>query len=106
MKQVYCAKCHTRLPITRRVLKESKVIIDTVEPHTCPDVPLTFDLLPIESAVPAFVDQTVQNLNKPHGLTTADLRDRRNTADVKSDIDTMAPIGVLEQIKRMRGDDA
>jgi hypothetical protein len=107
MKVVYCANCGTALPIKRKAMPKYGMIVDLVQHHTCTE-DAQFNFTP--NPVPAYVDKTkekfVQILNElqPPSLTTEDLRDRREAAFVKSDIDSTAPVGVLDQMKGMKED--
>jgi len=102
-KFVYCSECGTKLPRTRRALKQFSTIIDIVPPHTCPEEPVEIDLKPTEQVEYVEKGKFVDKLDslKPRGLpgqvSTMDLRDRRNEPEVK----TSAPVSVLDQIKNM-----
>jgi hypothetical protein len=96
-KVVYCAQCGLRIEVFRKALKGYGRIIDIIEPHECLEEPVELDLTPLEIPKTKATGEFVQNLDnlRPASVSTADLRDRRPTADVKS----TAPIGVLDQIK-------
>lgn len=113
MKVVYCANCGMRLNVLRKAMPKYAKIIDIVEYHECLDEPVEFDLTPVD--IPPFdskeeegKDKFVQKLNNLQtkstigALSTADLKDRRRTEEVRSDIDSTAPNSVLGQIKSMQ----
>lgn len=113
MKVVYCANCGMRLNVLRKAMPKFAKIIDIVEHHECLDEPVEIDMTPVD--IPPFdmkeeegKNKFVQKLDdlqaKPvvGALSTADLRDRRNPEQVKSDIDSTAPNSVLGQIKSMQ----
>ena len=112
MKQVYCSNCGTRLNIMRKALPKYATIIDVVEFHKCPSVPVEFDLTPVD--IPKFQEtkgknKFVSKLNDLApiaptatfgGISTASLRDRRfETSDEKPK--SSAPPSVLELVKGM-----
>ena len=112
MKIVYCANCGTRLNIMRKALPKYATIIDVVEFHKCPSVPVEFDLTPVD--IPVFQETKGKNkfVSKLNdlipiaptatfgGISTASLRDRRfETSDEKPK--SSAPPSVLELIKEM-----
>lgn len=119
MKCIYCAKCGTRLTLTRKALPKYGRIINLVKPHECPDEPVEFDLSPVD--VPTFAepvkegdDKFVQNLNRldvPHDLRVGPFQgddghignpgDRRDIADVKSETSSSAPRTLLDNMKAM-----
>ena len=102
MKQVYCAKCGTKLRISRRALPEYQTIIDIVEHHECPDDPVEIDLEPVDTSKPVSFsddDKFVQKLNelappKPQ----PPLQDRRPSESVKS----TAPETLLDQLSNLQ----
>uniref|UniRef100_A0A6M3KW13 Uncharacterized protein n=1 Tax=viral metagenome TaxID=1070528 RepID=A0A6M3KW13_9ZZZZ len=109
MKIVYCANCGTRLNITRKALPKYATIIDVVEFHKCPSVPVEFDLTPVD--IPKFQEtrgknKFVQKLNDLAptatfgGISTANLRDRRFEIEEKPQ-KSSAPPSVLELVKGM-----
>ena len=129
MKVVYCANCGTRLNVLRKALPKYAKIIDIVEYHECPNESVEIDLTPVD--IPPFDIQKEKGKNKfvqklndlqpsKHfdiqgteigrvvggasigALSTADLRDRRKSEEVKSDIDSTAPNSVLGQLKSMQ----
>lgn len=111
MKVVYCANCGTCLNVLRKAMPKFAKIIEIVEYHECLDEPIEIDLTPVD--IPPFDMQEkegknkfVQKLNdlqaKPTMIGTPDLRDRRKSEEVKSDIDSTAPNSVLGQIKSMQ----
>lgn len=104
-KVVYCSNCGAKLPRYRKAVKGLGKIIDIVDPHVCTEEPMPLDLT-ISEVVEYTEEPTgkfVEKLNdlKPSGMlgsvSTADLRDRRPSAQVK----TSAPESVLDQIKNM-----
>lgn len=108
-KLVYCANCGTRLQIMRKALPKYARIIDLVEYHECPDEPVPFDLTPEE--VPVFAPEIkgekakfVQKLNdlSPQSIigamSSVDMRDRRNAADLRSEISSTAPKGLIKNL--------
>lgn len=107
MKCVYCAKCGTRLTLTRKALPKYGRIIDLVESHECLDEPVEFDLSPVD--VPTFAepvkegdDKFVQNLNKLQPQpSTIELGDRRDIADIKKETSSSAPRTLLDNMKAM-----
>jgi len=99
-KIVYCSSCGQRLEITRKALKGYGRIIELIPPHICSEEPQDLDLTPIEIPTKEPKGKFVQNLNdlrpsNPMSISTADLRDRRITQDVKSS----APASLLDQVK-------
>ncbi len=98
MRVVYCSKCHSPIPLTRCVEKESKQLIDTFPPHTCVEPPLKYNLEHLMA--PTFEPKkSVQNSNELMPSTsTADLRDRRSAEHIRPD--SSAPANLLEQFKR------
>lgn len=111
MSKIYfCANCGTRLNVFRKAMPKFGTIVDLVEFHECLDEPVEFDLAPVD--VPRYApkegkDKFAQKLNElqPQSMLSAmsstDLRDRRSDSDVKSDIDTTAPQGLLNQMKSL-----
>jgi len=113
MKIVYCANCGTRLNISRKALPKFGVIVDIVEYHECPDVPVEFDLKPVD--IPTFVEKKgknkfVQKLNDLSpapsgvsgvfgGVSSNDLRDRRFESESVSDVKSTAPSGLADIFK-------
>ena len=97
-KVVYCSNCGQRLEITRKALKGYGRIIELIPPHTCSEEPQDLDLTPVE--IPTKSEgKFVQNLDnlRPSAVSTADLRDRRPSQDVK----TSAPASLLDQVKNL-----
>ena len=100
MQPIYCANCGTRLNIARKALPQFGTIINIAEFHECLDEPIELDLTPID--LPEFKmtegkDKFIKNVDdliRP-STTTEDLRDRRETSDVKS----TAPDNILEHMK-------
>jgi hypothetical protein len=98
VRQIFCSKCNTQILVTLRALKQFGVVIGTVDPHTCPEVPLE---LPFQSvSVPTFgSEKSVQNLNKPHpSIDTSTLGDRRSAEHIKP-MDSTAPFTLLQQMR-------
>lgn len=99
MKSVYCSKCNTQLPTTRKALKQFNVIIDQVDPHLCVDPPIELNFK--EVVVPKFGQtEPVQNLNRlsnPEG----DFRDRRPAEHIRPP-DSSAPTTLLEQFRHLQ----
>lgn len=99
-KPIYCSECGTKLNVTLKALKGYGRIIGVVDPHICPDEPVELDLTPQENPSEYGGErQFVQNLNdltSRGAVSTADLRDRREPAFVKSS----APLSILDQVKR------
>ena len=95
-KIVYCSNCGQRLEITRKALKGYGRIIDLIPPHECSEEPQELDLTPIEIPTKA-EGKFVRNLDdlKVPSVSTADLRDRRPSQDIKS----TAPASLLKQMK-------
>jgi hypothetical protein len=96
-KVVYCAQCGTRIEVYRKALKGYGRIIEIIEPHECLETPVDLDLTPLEIPKKSADGEFVQKLDdlRPASVSTADLRDRRPSADVKSS----APLGILDQVK-------
>lgn len=102
MKSVYCSKCNTQLPVTRKAYPKHAKILDVVEPHICPEIPLPLDL-GTPSDVPPVEQKFVQKSNElQHRFPNEEegLRDRRT--DVK-DIETSAPFTLLDQMRKLKG---
>lgn len=97
MKSVYCSKCNTPLLVKRKALKEFGMIIDIIDPHECPEVPLPLNFTKV--SIPVFGKKSDQNLTRlrPSGIDTESLRDRRGVEHVK---DSTAPNNLLDQFKR------
>ena len=110
MKTVYCANCGTRLNIMRKALPKYATIIEVVEFHKCPSVPVEFDLTPVD--IPVFQEtkgknKFVSKLNDlaPSaafgGISTANLRDRRFETESEKP-KSSAPPSVLELVKGLK----
>ena len=95
MKVVYCAKCGTRLAVSRKALPKYGKIIDIVEYHECSDEPVEIDLTPV--SVPVMSKETeennkfVQNLDKLIG-------DKRDKSDIRVEKSSTAPQTLLDSI--------
>ena len=98
-KIVYCSNCGKRLEITRKALKGYGRIIDLVPPHECSEEPQELDLTPIDIPTKGADGKFVQNLDnlKVPSVSTADLRDRRPSQDIKS----TAPTSLVHQMGNM-----
>ena len=98
-KVVYCAQCGTRIEIYRKALKGYGRIIDIIEPHECLEEPIELDLSPLDIPKRDADGEFVQKLNdlRPPTVSTADLRDRRPSQDIKS----TAPASLLTQVKNL-----
>jgi len=103
-KFVYCSECGTKSQVIRKAIKAYGTIINIVTPHVCPDEPLELDLTPQEvPTVEGHINQQfVQKLNELEPTTlgavsTADLRDRRPSDQVKSS----APASLKDLVKTM-----
>lgn len=95
-KSVYCSNCGTKIPIIRKALKGYGRIIELIDPHECLDEPIDLDLTPTEVPIKQNREgKFVQKLNnlRPSQVNTADLKDRRKEADVK----TSAPASIIQQ---------
>lgn len=111
MKSVYCSSCGKLLSITRRALPKYGRIIELVEWHECLHEPIALDLIP--NPVPSYVEskhskfvQYLNELQPPPALGTlssGDFRDRRHAENVKSEIDSTAPVGILNKFKSTQG---
>lgn len=107
-KTAYCSQCGKKLNMMKKALPTYGRIINIVEQHECSEEPVELDLTPIDvpSFTPTFMgkDQFVQNLNKldkKPKLGTEDLRDRRDTANIKDDgVSSTAPQSLLNQVKQ------
>ena len=98
MRQIFCSKCNTQVLVTLRALKQFGVIIGTINPHTCPEVPLE---LPFQAVnMPTFVmeksDQKSIKLRPSIGTDT--LGDRRSAEHIKPS-DSTAPFTLLRQMR-------
>jgi len=98
MRQIFCSKCNTQILVTLHALKQFGVIIGTIDPHTCPEVPLE---LPFQAVtIPIFgsekSDQKSIKLRPSIGTDT--LSDRRNAEHTKPS-DSTAPFTLLQQMR-------
>jgi len=110
---VYCSNCGLALNTARKAMPKYGRIIELIDPHVCSDKVQEFNLTP--NPVPVYVDQPkgkfVEILNELQpstalgAISTMDLRDRRQSADVRSDIDSTAPITLLDQLKQQKEPD-
>lgn len=98
MKSVYCSKCNTQLPITRKALKKFGIIIDFINPHICPDIPLelNFPLMTLPTFTREKSDQKLNKLRPSIGTDT--LGDRRSAEHIKP-VDSTAPFTLLQQMR-------
>lgn len=99
-KFVYCSQCGLKSNVGRKAIPGYGRIIDLVDPHVCLEVPADLDLTPTEIPHETGDREFVSKLNKlekPGGVSTLDLRDRRLGTDVK----TTAPISVLDNLKSL-----
>lgn len=109
MSEYYCSKCNTKLVWKRKALREFSRIIETIDPHICPDTPLALDFTPCPAT--PYVEKSVQKLDSLHTVLGsldedavkllphsegADLRDRRPAEHTKSS----APLSLLEQMMK------
>jgi hypothetical protein len=100
MRQIFCSKCNTQLIINLKALKQFGVVIGTVDPHTCPDIPLE---LPFQSVTVPIFDgkKSVQKLDKQRpSIGTDTLGDRRSAEHIKQS-DSTAPFTLLQQMRDM-----
>jgi len=101
-KFVYCSNCGTKSIINRKAIVGYGRIINLVDPHECLEEPIDLDLTPTEIPREQSDQKFVEKLNeleRPKGISTMDLRDRRAIDEVKS----TAPFSVLEQVKHSLG---
>lgn len=105
MKTVYCENCGMRLNLTRKAMPKFGRIINLVEHHECSEEVQEFDLTPIDVPISRILeddenrDKFVQKLNglsktTVGAVSTADLRDRRPSEQVKS----TAPVTLVDQV--------
>ncbi len=105
MKVVYCSKCNTPLTVKRVVIKSYGRIIDSIDPHECPDTPLPLTFEKFDN--PMIEAKIVQNLNEletPRGvgqIGTDTLMDRRSSEHIKQGT-SAAPKNLLEQMKALQ----
>ena len=123
MKLLYCSNCGTRLTITRKALPNYGVIVDIVNYHECPEVPIEFDLKPLDTSTikplegkdkfvkslnelspltpRSIISEGTESIKSPFGAVSSnDLRDRRfELSEPKLDIKTTAPSNVLDILK-------
>ena len=105
-KFVYCANCGMKLPIFKKAVPSSRIVIEMVEQHERPEKPIELDLKPISVPVldsprargmfsDRFEKLTPKSIIEPQEgqEDTGELRDRR--FDSKS----TAPSSVVEQVK-------
>lgn len=110
MKAVYCSTCGTKSLVIRRAVPSHNVIVDLVAPHICTETPVDFDFRPIPPQVVEIDGEFVQKLNKlergTNQIDSISLRDRRSVEHVKSDVSSMAPTGILDQMKNLIGSES
>ena len=103
-KFVFCSNCGMKIPVGRKAMPNFGRVIDLINPHECSEKPIELDLGP-SADIPVFEDEGdgkfVQNLNELQpslSISTADLRDRRIPADIKS----AAPQSLVDNIQSLQ----
>jgi len=107
---VYCSNCGLQLLITRKALPKYNTIIELIDPHECLEEPVEFKprLNPVPTYKPSqpkgkFAKQLEDmSPSRPFPLLEEDAEgpgDRRPTDQIKGDITTTAPRGILDHVK-------
>lgn len=101
-KFIFCSRCNTRLPIIKTVAKKYSQIMDTVEPHICPDVPIDlstyFDPVTVPSPTKEIVQKSDNLRYPPLGIG-----DRRPSEHLRKEITSSAPPSLINQVRSMEG---
>ena len=98
MKSIYCANCGMKLPLFRKALPGYARIINMVEPHTCLEEPVEFDLEPVDIPNVSIGEDNmfVRKLNElPTLASRGDLRSKEH---VRDELKSTAPTSVLSEV--------